>query len=88
MQKVLVSGSAGFIGGYTDTSAGYQNIRRNKFSPEDEDDESAAVTALQSHIDLGPGPVNGILLGHQFVARAHQASAHHQHQQNYYDEYA
>ena len=23
--------SAGFIGGYTDTSAGYQNIRENKF---------------------------------------------------------
>src|SRR5260370_33562695 len=24
--------SAGFIGGYTDTSPGYQNIRRNRFS--------------------------------------------------------
>jgi hypothetical protein len=27
--------SAGFIGGYTDTSAGYQNIRTNKFSRDD-----------------------------------------------------
>jgi hypothetical protein len=28
--------SAGFIGGYTDTSAGYQNIRRNRFSSDDQ----------------------------------------------------
>jgi hypothetical protein len=28
--------SQGFIGGYTNTSAGYQNIHRNKFSPENQ----------------------------------------------------
>ena len=28
--------NAGFIGGYTDTSAGYQNIRSTKFSRDDD----------------------------------------------------
>ena len=29
--------SKGFIGGYTNTSAGYHNIRRNRFSSDNQD---------------------------------------------------